>query len=64
MSICLLDKKSGKVIQSAIMPSKALEWVVDIPKGKEYLVALYPSEAGKCAGVGAVWHDVEICCIK
>lgn len=64
VSICLLDKKSGKVIQSAIMPFKALEWVVDIPKGKEYLVALYPSEAGKCAGVGAIWHDVEICCIK
>lgn len=64
VSLGLINKKTGKLVKRVIQPKMLIEWVVDVPKGAEYVIALYPSEIGKCADVGAIWRDVEICRLK
>lgn len=64
-TIALLDKKTGKAVKRATMPLTSVEWVLDLPDDDHgYAILLYAGEAGKCAGVGAVWHDVELKRIK
>ena len=65
VTMAILDKKTGKVIKRATMPMASVEWIVDVPGDNHgYSLLLYAGEMGKTAGVGAVWHDVELLRIK
>lgn len=65
VTMAILDKKTGKAIKRATMPSTLVEWKVEIPGDDHgYSILLYAGEMGKTAGVGAAWHDVELLRIK
>lgn len=65
VTIALLDKKTGKAVKRVTVPLTLAEWVVEVPNDNHgHAILLYAGESGKCAGVGAVWHDVELKRIK
>lgn len=64
-TIALLDKKTGKAVKRVATSLASVEWIVDVPDDNHgCAILLYAGEAGKCAGVGAIWHDVELVRIK
>ena len=65
VTIALLNKKTGKAIKRANLPLNSAEWIINVPNDDQgYAIILYAGESGRCSGVGAIWHDVELLRIK